>query len=71
MEERGLERHWVDHAVFDPDWQAPDPNDPDVRRHFRTIPERDGRVLRVALVETAGEILILTAFFDRRARRPV
>ena len=41
-----------------------------VQRRFRIVPERGNRVLRVACVETDTEIRILSAFLDRRARRP-
>ena len=68
MSERSLNSEWVEAAVHNPQWVEADPDDPEVVRHFRTIPERGGRYLRVALVETAAEFRILTAFFDRRAR---
>ena len=70
MEERQLERRWIERAVFEPEWQEIDPRDPAVIRRFTTVPERGGRIVRVALVESATEIRILTAFLDRRARRP-
>ncbi|MDR3471624.1 MAG: DUF4258 domain-containing protein [Devosia sp.] len=70
MAERELPVRWVEAAVRHPDWQEADPHDTSVVRRFRTIPERGGRVLRVALVETDTEIRILSAFLDRRARRP-
>jgi hypothetical protein len=47
-----------------------DPAHPEVERRFRTVPERGGRVLRVVVVETSEEIRIVTAFLDRRARKP-
>lgn len=68
MGERGLEPEWVEAAVRNPQWVEADPDDPKVVRHFRSVPERGGRFLRVALVETATEFRILTFFFDRRAR---
>jgi hypothetical protein len=37
---------------------------------YRAIPEHGGRVLRVACIETASDIRILTVFFDRDARKP-
>jgi hypothetical protein len=47
-----------------------DPARADVERRLRSIPERDGRMLRVVLVETSAEIRIVTAFLDRRAGKP-
>ena len=68
MRERELSLEWIEAAAGSPGWTEPDPRDPSIERRFRIIPERDGRVLRVACVETAGEIRIVSAFFDRRAR---
>jgi hypothetical protein len=70
MRERELEAIWIERTVYDPDWVQLDPARPEVERRFRTIPERNGRVLRVAVVETPEEIRIVTAFLDRRARKP-
>ena len=70
MAERNLDRSWIERTVRAPDWRESDPADPAVERRFAVLAERGGRVLRVACVETATEIRILTAFIDRRARRP-
>jgi hypothetical protein len=70
MTERNLHRDWIERAVRAPDWQEPDPHDPTASRLFAAVPERGGRFLRVACVETPTEIRILTAFLDRRARGP-
>jgi hypothetical protein len=70
MIERDLELEWVKRAVHEPEWREPDPADPAVERRFRSVPEREGRILRVACVESASEIRILSAFLDRGARRP-
>jgi hypothetical protein len=70
LEERGLSVALVERTVRAPDWRESDPSDPSVARLFAALPERDGRILRVACVETSTEIRILTAFLDRRARRP-
>ena len=64
--ERELAEEWVERAA---EWEAPDPSRGVVRR-YRVIPERGGRVLRVACVETSSEIRILSGFLDRRARKP-
>ena len=68
--ERNLDRNWVEKTVSEPEWHYPDPYRPGVERRFRVIPEFGGRVLRVACLETADEIRILTVFFDRDAREP-
>jgi hypothetical protein len=68
--ERNLDRNWVERTVWEPEWYHPDPHRPGVERRFLAIPEFGGRVLRVACLETADEIRILTVFFDRDAREP-
>ena len=68
--ERELEQGWIERTVREPEWSGPDPRRPHVERRFRVIPEFGGRVLRVACIETADEIRVLTVFFDRNARKP-
>jgi hypothetical protein len=68
--ERAIDHDWIERTAREPEWAAPDPIDPAVARRFRAIPEHGGRVLRVACVETATEIRVLTVFFDRAAKRP-
>jgi len=68
--EREMDQSWIEKTVRGPEWSHPDPRRPDVERRFRTIPEFGGRPLRVACIETADEIRILTVFFDRDARKP-
>jgi hypothetical protein len=70
MRERQLDREWIERAVFEPEWQEADSRDPAVSRRFVAVPELGGRILRVVLVESAAENRILTAFLDRRAKRP-
>jgi hypothetical protein len=66
--ERLLEERWIEQAVYGPEWIEVDPLDPAIRRHFIGVPERGGRYLRAAVVETAGQWRIVTAFIDRGAR---
>jgi len=68
--ERKLHSDWIDMTARQPEWSHPDPHHNGVERRFRAIPEFGGRVLRIACIETAHEIRILTVFFDRDARRP-
>jgi hypothetical protein len=67
--ERRIERTWVELTIRTPDAAEPDPTRPDVTRAFRRIPERDGRILRVAYVSNGDIVRILTVFFDRARRR--
>ncbi|WP_376738698.1 DUF4258 domain-containing protein [Rhodopseudomonas sp. B29] len=70
VRERELDVTWVERTVWEPTWSQPDPNGKGVERRFRAIPEFGGRILRVACLETADEMRILTVFFDRKAREP-
>lgn len=66
---RRIDPAWVEHAARVPLWTEPDPDHPDVERRFAVIPEFGGRVLRAAVRETATELRVVTAVFDRGARR--
>lgn len=53
IQERGLERSWVETTARQPDWRTDDPAEADlVERRYRSLPECGGRILRVACVET-------------------
>lgn len=66
---RRIESEWIERVVRAPEWVELEPRDPELRRAFAAIPEREGRVLRVVYGETAAEYVIVTAFFDRDAGR--
>jgi uncharacterized DUF497 family protein len=68
MREREIELAWVERTVARPQWCEPDPFDSAVERRFAAVPERTGRYLRVACVETSAEIRIISAFLDRSAK---
>jgi hypothetical protein len=70
IKERRLQQTWIEATVIAPDWTAQDPQDPAVTRAFRSIAEAQGRILRVAHKPVGPDILVLTAFFDRGAKRP-
>lgn len=56
---------WVERTVREPDWTAPDPQNPALTRSFRRIGEAGGRVLRVVHRTQGHAILVVTAFLDR------
>ena len=66
---RELDRAWVERTVVDPDSVEGDPKHSDRVRAYRTVPERDGRVMRVVYVPTSDGAHIITMFLDRRRRR--
>jgi hypothetical protein len=61
---------WLERAVREPDWTEPDPDDATLERRFRSIPEFGNRHLRAVCRELPDATLIVTVFFDRKARRP-
>jgi hypothetical protein len=63
--ERGIDRSWVERAVNEPDAVETDPARDNVFRAFRSIEERQGRVLRVVYSRGENEVRVITAFFDR------
>ena len=69
MRDRKMNLEWVERAIRAPDWMEPDPRHPTVERRFRAIEEFGGRILRVACVETAATIRVISVMFDRNARR--
>lgn len=67
LNERGIKREWVDHAVREPDRTE---DHEDGTRHFiKKIPEFDNRHLRVIVNMTVHPAKRVTVFFDRRLRR--
>jgi hypothetical protein len=64
-----LALEWIELAVRDPNWTAPCPDDARLTRSYRRIPAAGGRVLRVVHRPEGNDMLIVTAFLDRGARR--
>lgn len=69
MQTYGIAWAWVVAAVTAPEWSSPDPRHVGVTRSFRAVPERDGRILRVAHRPDGADVLVLSAHFDRGAKR--
>ena len=68
MEERMIPIEWVKSTVSEPALRTADPNDPEVERFFRRIPERGDRVLRVAVNTRVAPWRVVSVFFDRSMR---
>ena len=67
--ERQVERAWVERTILQPEAPEPDPKHPERTRAFRSVPARDGRVLRVVYVTRPDQYRIVTLYFDRGRRR--
>ena len=69
MSEREIAREWVERAILAPDVIEADPKHADRMRAYKTLPERDGRVLRVVYVRRGEAYRVITLFLDRSRRR--
>ncbi len=64
-----VQAEWIAATIREADWTVPDPRYPGITRSFKSIAAFGGRVLRVAHRPDDGHILVVTAFFDRGAKR--
>jgi hypothetical protein len=60
---------WIETTVRQPAALMLDPHDPTLSRAWRRIPQRGGRVLRVVFRAAGADIVVVTVFADRGARR--
>jgi uncharacterized DUF497 family protein len=65
LAEREIPVEWLERTLAQPELTLPDPDDTEVERRFRKIPEFGGRVLRVAVNTTVEPVRIVSVFFDR------
>jgi uncharacterized DUF497 family protein len=69
LRSRNIKLEWIEETVCNPVWTEPDPKDPAIERRFRAIEGFGGRILRIACIETEDAIRVISAMFDRNARR--
>ncbi|MGH7588570.1 MAG: DUF4258 domain-containing protein [Gemmatimonadota bacterium] len=69
ISERALEVEWIERVLREPDFEETDRSDPDVRHALAAIPEREGRILRVVYNHCMQPPRIVTAYFDRSAKK--
>ena len=69
MQKWRLAAAWVGATLPHPDRSLPDPRRPGVILSFKAIAGAGGRVLQVAHRQHANDIVGITAFFDRGAKR--
>ena len=69
MQERNVRPEWVEATIRSPEWVETDPGSVETTRFFQTGPAGDERVLRVVARVEKEEWVVITAFFDRGARR--
>jgi hypothetical protein len=67
--ERHIALGWVAQVLSAPERTEPDSVDAELHHALGSITEQGGRVLRVVYNRTTSPWRIVTAYFDRRARR--
>ncbi len=68
LRRRGIEKSWVEAVLAMPDWTAADP-DPTLTRAFGAVAAFDHRILRVVFRPDGTDHFVVTAHWDRGARR--
>ena len=68
LAERKIPIEWARRTVAAPGLRMQDPDDPEVERFFARVPERDDRVLRVAVNTRVVPWRVVSVFFDRDMR---
>ena len=68
MRERNIPREWIEQTINGPALTISDPEDPEIERFYRAIPENGNRVLRVAVNTNVTPWRVVSAFFDRDMR---
>lgn len=67
MAERKISEEWIQRAINDPERKEAGT---DNNTHcFKSIPEREGRMLHVVINTGVAPKKVITVFFDRRAGR--
>jgi Domain of unknown function (DUF4258) len=69
IEKRNIALDWINRAIAAADYTEADLNDPMLTRSFKAIDEAGRRILRVVHRPQGDDILVVTAHFDRSARR--
>ena len=66
--ERNLSVDWIERTISAPDWARPDA-DPSLTQSFKAIVEFGNRILKVVHRPDGADILVITTYFDRSAKR--
>jgi hypothetical protein len=69
MGRRGIAQAYIEAVVSGPAYTTPDPNDPTLVRAFAPVAAFGGRMLRVVYRRQGDDIFVVTATWDRGARR--
>jgi hypothetical protein len=69
MARDGIKEAWIDAIIQQPQHSMPDPLNPALTQAWRRIPELGGRAVRVVFYAAGSDVVVVTTFLDRGARR--
>ncbi len=69
MVKRGIQLSYIEAVIAQPEWTTADPQ-PGLTRSFARISTFGGRYLRVVHRQDANDIFVVTAHWDRGAKKP-
>ena len=65
---RAIPLEWVERALMAPQKTENHEKDPDLKRHWKEIPEISNRVLHIVVNYSKNPVRIVTAYLDRGMR---
>jgi hypothetical protein len=68
IKERDIPLSIIERTLNNPAMIEPDKNDPDLEHRLGSIPEYNGKVLRIVLNKKVDPARIITVYFDRAMR---
>lgn len=68
IEERRIQLNWVEETITKPELRTNDPEDEELERFYKRIPEYGDRVLRAVVNTRESPWRVVSAFFDGRMR---
>ena len=71
MEERNIQAKWVEETIAGPALRASDPDDAELERFYKRIPEYGNRVLRAVVNTRESPWRVVSAFFDSGMRNRI
>lgn len=66
---RNIDMRWIEAVIRQPAYSSPDPDDAAVTQSWRAIPQFGGRMLKVVHRPAGDDVIVITAYFDRDAKR--
>ena len=63
-----IQMEWIERALAEPEHVEPDRFDFELEHRLRSIPEYEGRVLRVIVKKQTNPLRVITCYFDRKMR---